>query len=88
MDLVVPLDELVPIERYRVHQLDDGSVQVSVVPHEAITAEALERIRAGYASVLGPGMPVSIEVVDDIPRTAAGKYPMVTSARTRSDVAP
>jgi phenylacetate-CoA ligase len=72
-----------PVRDYRVHQRADASVTVSVVALDDFSAShrarLLELLRANM-----PGLPVSVELVDAIPRTRANKWRPVVSDVTGS----
>ena len=80
------LSEVLPwVSRYRAVQDEWGRVTVEVVPVKALPSEAVARIVEGYRSVLGPSVPVSVVIVDDLPIEPSGKLrQFVSRAGTRA----
>lgn len=67
-----------PVREFQVAQARDLDVVVRVVPLPGFTAEVAERIR-GLVMANLPGVAVSVQAVDEIARTRAGKSRPVTS---------
>lgn len=67
---------------FQVHQHADGRVVFKVVPFEGKALPGAEvQILKSHAERYLPGAPFSIEIVDDIPLTAAGKRRVVVCER-------
>jgi hypothetical protein len=67
-----------PIKEFRFTQRPDYSVQLKIVPRDLFQQEACKAIRSTIAANL-PGVELSIEIVDEIPRTRANKQRPVVS---------
>jgi phenylacetate-CoA ligase len=67
-----------PVREFSVLQRPDYSVQIQVVPREGFGDESRDRILKTVRDNL-PGLPVELLLVDEIPRTAAGKLRPVVS---------
>jgi len=67
-----------PIREFRFIQRPDYSVQLKIVPRDVFQQEVCKAIRSTIAANL-PGVDLSIEVVDEIPRTRANKQRPVVS---------
>lgn len=59
-------------------------VVLAVVPARGFTADHANRLAAGFAAFLGPGMSVSVERVERIEREASGKRLLVRSLPGRA----
>lgn len=68
------------IARYQVHQLDKQHLQVRLVCKREVDQDWLEDVRSELQAHLGADMHISLQVVDNIPLTSAGKHRCVTSA--------
>jgi phenylacetate-CoA ligase len=77
--LTHPLKPLKTILKSQIIQETIDSVRVKLVLGGAADPRELEQVRAGFESRLGPTVRVNVEVVDDIPRDASGKYRWVIS---------
>lgn len=63
---------------FQVHQQEDGSVVFKVVPYQGRSLPCTEeQILRAHAERYLPGAPFSIEIVDDIPLSPAGKRRVV-----------
>jgi len=67
-----------PIQRYRVHQNLDGSITVKVEINGSAKKFNKHNIVKCFVR-LTEGFPVTVDVVDRIPQTAAGKHRLITS---------
>jgi phenylacetate-coenzyme A ligase PaaK-like adenylate-forming protein len=67
-----------PIKEFRLTQRPDYSVQLKIVPKDPFEQEACKAIRSTIAANL-PGLELTIEIVDEIPRTRANKQRPVVS---------
>jgi phenylacetate-CoA ligase len=67
-----------PIKEFRFTQRPDYSVQLKIVPREMFQQESYNAIHSTIAANL-PGVELSIEIVDEIPRTRANKQRPVVS---------
>jgi phenylacetate-CoA ligase len=67
-----------PIKEFRFTQRPDYSIQLTIVPKDLFPREAFMAIRSTVAENL-PGIALSIEIVDEIPRTRANKQRPVVS---------
>ena len=65
------------IRLYQLIQTAVDRVTLRVVPPAPLDAPTLERIRADLGSLLGPGLHVDIQLVDDIPLERSGKRPIL-----------
>jgi phenylacetate-CoA ligase len=67
------------VERSRVIQEARDRLVILIVPATGYSAADSDAIVAGCRKVMGPNVTVSLQLVDDIPLTANGKYPFVMS---------
>lgn len=67
-----------PVREFQVVQARDLSVAVRVVPRPGFTAQVAEQIRVLVVANVA-GVAVSVQAVDEIPRTRAGKWRPVLS---------
>lgn len=67
------------IEKARIIQEARDQIVVMIVTSEGYSKTDSDMIVTGMRAILGPEMKISMELVDDIPLTAAGKYPFVVS---------
>jgi phenylacetate-CoA ligase len=65
------------IRLYQLIQTDRDRVTLRIVPPAPLDAPTLERIRNDLADLLGPGLAISLEVVEDIPLEKSGKRPIL-----------
>ena len=66
------------IRRFRLHQLRDGSIQVAVELHPDAPPLDLVSLATKLRGLV-EGVRVTVEVVDELPHTSAGKHRQVTS---------
>jgi phenylacetate-CoA ligase len=70
-----------PVREFQLVQKSDLAIEVRIVPTEEYTDEHGREL-TGVVRENVPGVPVSLHVVAEIPRTAAGKWnPVVSEAR-------
>ncbi len=67
------------VEKSQLIQETRDRIVIKVVPSESYSQTDHDRIMTGFGAVLGPKVNISIELVDDIPRTASGKHRIVIS---------
>lgn len=67
------------VERSQVAQIGEGKWEVRVVPAPGFTEADRERLVRGFRQTVDPSLEVSIVLMDDIPRTASGKYRWVVN---------
>jgi phenylacetate-CoA ligase len=65
---------------YQAVQDGAGAVDLRVVPTARYTAAAGEAIRRGLETLLGPGTPARVTLVDALERTGSGKQLVIRSA--------
>jgi phenylacetate-CoA ligase len=65
------------IRLYQLVQTARDRATLRIVPPAPLGAPTLERIRCDLADLLGPGLEVDVQVVDDIPLEASGKRPIL-----------
>jgi phenylacetate-CoA ligase len=75
------------VRRYRVHQQKDGSLDAAVELEDPNDRGLAEEVRTKLAALV-EGYPVRVEVVADVPQTAAGKHRMISSDLVGGDPAP
>ena len=68
------LDEYAEIRKLQLVQDEPGRVTVRVAPERKFGAAERENIIREYRRISGGGLEVDVEIVDDIPTTAAGKH--------------
>lgn len=68
------------VRQFQVVQHRDTSVTIRLVQLEQLPASALAKIRSSAARMLA-GIDVKVEVVDDLPRSPAGKHNLVVVER-------
>ncbi len=68
-----------PVERYQVHQRADRTVTLRIVPGPSYGPDVTKLVDERLRLVLGPNAPLTVEVVRDIPLTAAGKHRVAIS---------
>lgn len=68
------------IARYQVHQSDKHHLQVRLVCKREVGQHWLEGVHRELQAYLGADMHISMQVVDSIPLTSAGKHRCFTSA--------
>ena len=73
------------IRRFRVHQQNDGSLHVAVELRSANSPLDLPALVAKL-KMLVDGCPVTVDVVDELPQTQAGKHRLVVSDLARPDL--
>lgn len=67
------------IARYQVYQPDRSHIEVRLVCRKDVESAWLERLRQEVRARFGESMQVSIQVVDDIELTSAGKHRFIVS---------
>jgi phenylacetate-CoA ligase len=67
------------VKNFKVVQEDLSHTRVFVIPENGFSQEAEDKIRARLIERLGKGVCVSMERVDEIPRSASGKHRYVES---------
>ncbi len=67
------------VKNFKVLQEDRSHTRVFLIPENGFSLEAEEKIRARLAERLGKGVRISMERVDEIPRSASGKHRYVES---------
>jgi len=67
-----------PIKEFRLTQRPDYSVQLKIIPKDSFQRDECQAIRSTIAANL-PGLELTIEIVDEIPRTRANKQRPVVS---------
>ncbi|XAM00171.1 hypothetical protein OT109_02040 [Phycisphaeraceae bacterium D3-23] len=67
------------ILKYQVHQHALGSFRVLLVPKETIPQHIQDTIAHNLRELVGQTANIQIEIVDDIPPAASGKFRLVTS---------
>jgi len=73
-----------PVREFQFLQRPDYSVELSIVPKRSIGEESYGQILNTIASNL-PGLPLSIALVEQVPRTKANKWrPVITQVRRQS----
>jgi len=70
-----------PVHRFQVHQREDRSTTVRIVPGRGFRPERATEIDQRLRTVLGADAALSVELVNDIPLTVSGKHRI-----TKSDV--
>ncbi|MDI1477030.1 glycosyltransferase [Polyangium sp. y55x31] len=68
-----------PVERYQVHQRADRTVTLRIVPGPSYGPEVTKLVDERLRLVLGTNAPLTVEIVRDIPLTAAGKHRVTVS---------
>ncbi|MDC0749467.1 glycosyltransferase [Polyangium mundeleinium] len=68
-----------PVERYQVHQRADRTVTLRIVPGPSYGPEVTKLVDERLRLVLGANAPLTVELVRDIPLTAAGKHRVTVS---------
>ena len=67
------------VKNFKVVQEDRTHTRVFLIPENGFSKEAEEKIRARLAERLGKGVRISMERVEEIPRSASGKHRYVES---------
>ena len=67
------------VKNFKVVQEDRSHIRVFLIPENGFSQEAEDKIRARLAARLGKGVRISMERVDEIPRSASGKHRYVES---------
>ena len=68
-----------PVERYQVHQRADRTVTLKIVPGPSYGPHVTKLVDERLRLVLGANAPLTVELVRDIPLTAAGKHRVTVS---------
>jgi len=77
--LIYVVRELPGIRKFKIVQETVDHTKVMLVPEGSLDASVAQRIREGMKRRLGAGVSVDVDVVDDIPAEASGKYRYVVS---------
>jgi phenylacetate-CoA ligase len=77
--LVYVVRDLPGVAKFKIVQESVDRTTVRLVAGPEFDPAVVERIKAGMARRLGAGVAIDVEVVDDIPPEASGKYRYVTS---------
>jgi phenylacetate-CoA ligase len=75
--LVVTRGHVDSIRLYQLIQTALDRVTLRIVPAAPLAAPTLERIRKDLADLLGPGIGIDVETVEDIPLEKSGKRPIL-----------
>jgi phenylacetate-CoA ligase len=67
------------VKNFKIVQEDLSHTRVFVIPENGFSQEDEDKIRARLADRLGKGVHISMERVDEIPRSASGKHRYVES---------
>ncbi|MBN2002389.1 MAG: phenylacetate--CoA ligase family protein [Anaerolineae bacterium] len=67
------------VARYQVYQPDPAHLEVHIVCNQTVTDNWLEGVQAEIQTRFGPGTSVSLQVVDQIALTPAGKHRYIVS---------
>lgn len=67
-----------PVREFMLHQKPDYSVRLMIVPKNDFGHESMRRIKDVVTSNL-PGLPITIDLVEQVPRTLANKWRPVVS---------
>lgn len=78
----------ITIEKARIIQEARDRITVQIVAAEGYSAADAEPIVAGISAVLGTGVHIDVEVMEDIPCTPTGKYPFIVSKVPLGDLGP
>jgi hypothetical protein len=77
------------LSEYQAEQTGPDAVTLRVVPAPGFTTGIVEALREGLGRLVGPGVAVSVEIVDRIPWEASGKRPLIkTHKSSAGDPAP
>ena len=82
--LTCTLEQIPGMRRYQVVQVASDRVVVKLIPDDQYGPETLARIRTELGEVLGEATTVEPQRVDELPRNPAGKFRVVTAARSES----
>jgi phenylacetate-CoA ligase len=77
--LVYVVRDLPGVAKFKIVQESVDRTTVRLVAGPEFDPAVVERIKTGMARRLGAGVAIDVEVVDDIPPEASGKYRYVTS---------
>jgi phenylacetate-CoA ligase len=77
--LTHPFKPMRRIEKSQILQEEPGRLVVRIVPRDGYGPQDSRRLLEGLRERLGSSVEIQIELVDDIPRTAGGKYRWVVS---------
>ena len=67
------------VKNFKVVQEDRSHTRIFLIPENGFSQEAEDKIRARLAERLGKGVHISMERVEEIPRSASGKHRYVES---------
>jgi phenylacetate-CoA ligase len=77
--VIYALRDVPGVKNFKVVQEDRSCTRVFVIPENGFSQEAEDKIRARLSERLGKGVRISMERVDEIPRSASGKHRYVES---------
>ena len=77
--LIYVIRDLPGIERFKIIQESIQSTRILIVPGDEFDQENISLIRLGILERLGKDVSLNIELVDDIPNEASGKFRYVVS---------
>jgi phenylacetate-CoA ligase len=77
--LIYALRDVPGVKNFKVVQEDRSHTRVFLIPENGFPEEAEEKIRARLTERLGKGVRISMERVEEIPRSASGKHRYVES---------
>jgi len=77
--LTHPFKPFSTLKKSQVIQEREDLIVVRLVTSKSFSEENLESLRSGIVERVGPGITVKIEIVEDIPREASGKFRWVIS---------
>ena len=77
-----------PVREFQIHQAQDYSVTIAIVPGDQFSAADSEAIVRTVQSNL-PGLPIAVRLVTEIPRTRSNKWrPVITEVQQRATTEP
>jgi phenylacetate-CoA ligase len=77
--VIYALRDVPGVKNFKVVQEDRTHTRVFLIPENGFSQEAEDKIRARLTERLGQGVHISMERVDEIPRSASGKHRYVES---------
>jgi phenylacetate-CoA ligase len=77
--LIYVIRDILGVENFKIVQENLDYCHVYLVVNHDFSVEKLEDIRQGLISRLGDGVRIEVDVVDDIPKEASGKFRFVVS---------
>jgi phenylacetate-CoA ligase len=70
------------LSEYQAEQTGPDAVTLRVVPTPGFTTGMVETLREGLGRLVGPGVAVSVEIVDCIPWEPSGKRPIIKTRKS------